>query len=31
ALATRTIALPFHTGLTPDDVDRVCSELRRLL
>jgi len=31
ALATRTIALPFHTQLTEGDVDRVCAEFRRLL
>jgi len=31
ALAARCIALPFHTGLTAADVDRVCSELQRLL
>jgi len=31
ALAARTIALPFHNGLTEADVDRVCRELRSLL
>ncbi len=31
ALATRTIALPFHHELTEGDVDLVCRELRRLL
>ena len=31
ALAARSIALPFHTRLTPQDVDRVCTELRSLL
>jgi perosamine synthetase len=31
ALAARTIALPFHGGLTADQVDRVCGELQRLL
>jgi perosamine synthetase len=31
ALATRTIALPFHTRLTEPDVDRVIRELKALL
>ncbi|MFQ5590035.1 MAG: DegT/DnrJ/EryC1/StrS family aminotransferase [Phycisphaerae bacterium] len=31
ALAARTIALPFHHELTEQDVDTVCTELRRLL
>jgi perosamine synthetase len=31
ALAARTIALPFHHELGEADVDRVCSELRKLL
>ena len=31
ALAARTIALPFHHQVTADDVDRVCTELQRLL
>jgi perosamine synthetase len=31
ALASRTIALPFHHELTEQDVDTVCGELRRLL
>ena len=31
ALASRTIALPFHHELTEDDVDRVCNELKSLL
>ncbi|MEE9294868.1 MAG: DegT/DnrJ/EryC1/StrS family aminotransferase [Phycisphaerae bacterium] len=31
ALADRTIALPFHTGLTRQDVTTVCRELRKLL
>ncbi len=31
ALAARTIALPFHHELTAADVDRVCTELQRLL
>jgi perosamine synthetase len=31
ALAARTIALPYHTRLSADDVDRVCTELQRLL
>ena len=31
ALAARTIALPFHHELTTDDVDRICTELQKLL
>ena len=31
ALAARTIALPFHAGMTEADVDRVCTELQSLL
>jgi perosamine synthetase len=31
AVAARTIALPFHHELTEADVDRVCTELQRLL
>ncbi len=31
AVAARTVALPFHAGLTATDVDRVCSELGSLL
>jgi len=31
ALASRTIALPFHHELNEKDVDTVCSELRKLL
>lgn len=31
ALASRTIALPFHHELTEADVDTVCNELRNLL
>ncbi len=31
ALAARTMALPFHTQLTESDVDRICTELQRLL
>ena len=31
ALAARTIALPFHHELTEADLDRICSEFRRLL
>ncbi len=31
AVAARTLALPFHHELTEQDVDRVCSELRKLL
>ena len=31
ALASRTIALPFHHELSEKDVDTVCSELRTLL
>lgn len=30
-VAARTIALPFHHELTEEDVDTVCTELRRLL
>lgn len=31
ALSARTVALPFHNGLTEDDVDRVVSTFRSLL
>ena len=31
AVAARSVALPFHHELTEEDVDTVCSELRRLL
>lgn len=31
AIASRTIALPFHHELSESDVDRVCAELQRLL
>ncbi|HUU83865.1 MAG TPA: DegT/DnrJ/EryC1/StrS family aminotransferase [Phycisphaerae bacterium] len=31
ALSARTIALPFHAGLTESDIDRVCTSLQRLL
>ncbi len=31
ALAARTIALPFHHELTEADINRICSEFRRLL
>lgn len=31
ALASRTLALPFHHELTEDDVDEICRELERLL
>ncbi len=30
-VAARTIALPFHTGLTESDVDEVCATLQSLL
>ncbi|HEY3244599.1 MAG TPA: DegT/DnrJ/EryC1/StrS family aminotransferase [Phycisphaerae bacterium] len=31
SIAARTIALPFHAGLTESDVNTVCSELAALL
>ncbi len=31
ALASRSIALPFHHELTEEDIDHVCAELQRLL
>jgi len=31
AIARRTLALPFHTGLGPDDIDRVLAVLKRNL
>ncbi|MHC4698203.1 MAG: DegT/DnrJ/EryC1/StrS family aminotransferase [Planctomycetota bacterium] len=31
ALSARTIALPFHHELSEEDIDTVCTELRRLL
>ena len=31
AMASRTVALPFHNGLTAGDVDRVVSTLERVV
>jgi len=30
-VAARTVALPFHSKLTTDEIDRVCATLRRML